>query len=63
MIEASENAFFGRFERRVALDRKVDADSIHAVLCNGLLTVSLPKSAKANEFAKRIEVTAGSRTH
>jgi HSP20 family protein len=55
--------FYGRFERRVALDREVDEESIHAVFRNGLLTVTLPKSAKATESAKRIEINAGGKTH
>jgi HSP20 family protein len=55
--------FYGRFERRVALDREVDEESIHAVFRNGLLTVTLPKSAKATETAKRIEIQVGGKTH
>jgi HSP20 family protein len=55
--------FYGRFERRVALDREVDEDSIHAIFRNGLLTVTLPKSAKATDAAKRIEIKAGGKTH
>jgi HSP20 family protein len=55
--------FYGRFERRVVLDREVDEESIHAVFRNGLLTVTLPKSAKATETAKRIEIQVGGKTH
>ena len=55
--------FYGRFERRVALDREVNEDAIHAAFRNGLLTVTLPKSAQASETAKRIEIQVGSKTH
>lgn len=55
--------FYGRFERRVSLDREVDEESIRAVFRNGLLTVTLPKSAKATETAKRIEINTGGTTH
>jgi HSP20 family protein len=55
--------FYGRFERRVALDREVNDEAIKAVFRNGLLTVTLPKSAKATESAKRIEIQTGGKTH
>ena len=55
--------FCGRFERRVELDREVNEEAIHAVFRNGLLTVTLPKSAKATQSAKRIEIHAGGKTH
>ena len=55
--------FYGRFERRVALDREVDEEAIDAVIRNGLLTVTIPKSAKASQQTKRIPIKTGSRTH
>lgn len=55
--------FYGHFERNVALDREVEEESICAVFRNGLLTVTLPKSANATESAKRIEINAGGTTH
>jgi HSP20 family protein len=55
--------FYGRFERRVALEREVNDEAIKAVFRNGLLTVTLPKSAKARESAKRIEIQTGGKTH
>ncbi|MDP9087423.1 MAG: Hsp20/alpha crystallin family protein [Pseudomonadota bacterium] len=55
--------FYGRFERRVALDREVNEEAIQAVFRNGLLTVTLPKSARATASAKRIEIQTGVKTH
>ena len=55
--------FYGRFERRVALDREVDEEAIKAVFRNGLLTVTIPKSAKAAEKMKRIPINIGGKTH
>ena len=59
----SENARYhrrerdaGRFSRIVALPGEVDADSVDAKLVNGLLTVSIAKSAAAK--AKQITVKA-----
>ena len=56
--------FYGRFERRVSLDREIDEEAISAVFRNGVLAVTLPKSAKAVEKSKRIPITSsGSKTH
>lgn len=55
--------FYGRFERRVALDREVDEGAIKAGVRNGLLTVTIPKSAKAAEKIKRIPINSGGKTH
>ncbi|MEX0644294.1 MAG: Hsp20/alpha crystallin family protein [Parvularculaceae bacterium] len=48
----------GEFERRVALPCEVDADRVDAALKDGVLTVRLPKSAKAKEQERKIEVRA-----
>ena len=48
--------FYGRFERRIALPAEVEADKVEASFKNGVLTVTLPKSAKAHEHVKRIPV-------
>jgi len=48
--------FYGRFERRIALPAEVEADKVEASFKNGVLTVTLPKSAKAQEHVKRIPV-------
>jgi HSP20 family protein len=37
----------GRFERKVGLPAKVDADKIHAAYADGILTVTLPKAEEA----------------
>lgn len=50
---------FGRFERAIALPEGVDQDKIAATFKQGVLHVSLPKSTKAKDAAKKIEVKAG----
>lgn len=52
--------YYGRFERRVALGREVDEDKVAATFKNGVLTVTMPKTEKAQASAKRIAIT-GSR--
>ena len=49
---------YGCFERSIPLPCEVDADHASAQFKNGLLTVRLPKTAKARERSKRIQVTA-----
>jgi len=41
--------YYGRFERSIALPFEVEEDKAEASFENGLLTVTLPKSAKAQE--------------
>jgi HSP20 family protein len=48
--------YYGRFERVVPLPFEVEEDKAEASFENGLLTVTLPKSAKAQEKAKRIAI-------
>jgi len=48
--------FYGRFERHIAVGFDVQEDKIDAAFKNGVLTVSLPKSAKAQSKVKRIAV-------
>ena len=50
--------FYGHFERRIALPAEIEADKVEASFKNGVLTVTLPKSAKAQERVKRIPVNA-----
>jgi HSP20 family protein len=50
---------YGRFERRVALPAEVDEDKVQASFKNGVLTVAMPKSAKAQERVKRIPLNKG----
>jgi HSP20 family protein len=54
----SERAY-GRFERVIPLDVDIDSDKAQATFRNGVLTVTLPKSAKAHEKDHRIEVKPG----
>jgi HSP20 family protein len=39
--------YYGRFERRIPLDVEIDVDKAKAVLRNGVLTITLPKTAQA----------------
>ncbi|CAN7525371.1 MULTISPECIES: Hsp20/alpha crystallin family protein [Aminobacter] len=48
--------YYGRFERRLALGREVDEDRVEAAFKNGVLTVTLPKTEKAQANAKRIAI-------
>jgi HSP20 family protein len=47
--------YYGRFERRIPIE-DVDETKIGASFKNGVLTVSMPKSAKAQEKVKRIAI-------
>jgi HSP20 family protein len=49
---------YGRFERRIALPHEVEQDKASATFRNGLLTITLPKSAAANENVRRIPINA-----
>src|SRR6266404_1709003 len=51
--------FYGRFERQITLDRDVDEGAVNATFKNGVLTVTVPKSARAVERSKRIPINAG----
>jgi HSP20 family protein len=51
--------FYGRFERQITLDRDVDETAVNATFKNGVLTVTVPKSARAVERSKRIPINAG----
>ncbi|HET8551509.1 MAG TPA: Hsp20/alpha crystallin family protein [Gammaproteobacteria bacterium] len=50
--------FYGRFERRISLPDEVEADKVEASFKNGVLTVKLPRSAKAQENVRRIPLQA-----
>jgi HSP20 family protein len=50
--------YYGRFERRIALGREVEEDNVAATFKNGVLTVTLPKTAKAQANAKRIAINS-----
>ena len=48
--------FYGRFERRIPLGVEVEEDGIDARFKNGVLTIVLPKSARAQSQVKRIPI-------
>jgi len=54
--------YYGRFERVIPLPFEVEEDKANASFANGVLTVTLPKSPKAQEKAKRIAIN-GSTKH
>lgn len=47
---------YGSFERRIGLAAEVEADKVDASFKNGVLTVTLPKSAKAQSQVRRIAI-------
>lgn len=47
---------YGRFERRIGLPRTVEADKANASFRNGVLTITLPKSAAAADNVRRIPI-------
>src|SRR3954454_5231676 len=47
---------YGRFERVIPLPFAVEEDKAEASFNNGVLTLTLPKSAKAEDRAKRIAI-------
>lgn len=52
--------FYGRFERQLSFDRDVDENRVSATFRNGVLTVTVPKSAQAVERSKRIPINVAS---
>lgn len=48
---------YGRFERHLALPAEVDEDGASATFRNGVLTVTLPKTERARQQAKRIPIS------
>ena len=47
---------YGRFERSIPFPTEIDPERVDAVFKNGVLTVTLPKNARAQEQTRRIEV-------
>ena len=50
--------YYGRFERRLALGREVEENKVAATFKNGVLTVTLPKTEKAQTNAKHIAINS-----
>jgi HSP20 family protein len=61
-IEDKERSFseraYGRFERRIPLGWEVDEDKVSASFKNGVLTVTMPKSAESSSHVKRIAINS-----
>ncbi|AEH87535.1 MULTISPECIES: Hsp20/alpha crystallin family protein [Mesorhizobium] len=55
--------FYGRFERRIPLGFEVAEDKVAADFRNGVLSVTLPKTEKAQSRTKRIPIGGGSTKH
>jgi HSP20 family protein len=51
--------FYGRFERQIALGPEVEQDKVAATFKNGVLTITLPKSERAQSKARRIAISTG----
>ena len=48
---------YGRFERHLALPAEVDDERANATFRNGVLTVTLPKTERARQQARRIPIS------
>jgi HSP20 family protein len=51
--------YYDRFERRIPLDCDIAEDQVAASFRNGILTVTLPKPAVAQERTRRIPINGG----
>jgi HSP20 family protein len=49
---------YGRFERVIPFNVEVDADKVQASFKAGVLTIELPKSAKAKDKSRHIDIKA-----
>lgn len=50
--------YYGEFERRIALPAEVDGDKVTASFHKGVLTVTLPKTAREMEDVKHIRISS-----
>ena len=55
--------FYGRFERRLPIGTEIEEDKVTAGFKNGVLTVTLPKSAKAQSRTRRIAINGQAKVH
>ena len=53
---------YGRFERRIALEGASEAN-VRAEFHNGVLTITVPKSAQSQQRVKRIPINQATITH
>jgi HSP20 family protein len=65
-VEDKQHAFseryYGHFERRIPLAWEVEEDKVEASFKNGVLTVTMPKSARAPANVKRIAINKSDET-
>ncbi|HID52797.1 MAG TPA: Hsp20/alpha crystallin family protein [Anaerolineae bacterium] len=47
---------FGQFARSIRLPLSVEADGVEAVMSNGILTITLPRSKEGQAHSKHIEI-------
>ncbi len=50
---------YGRFHREIPLTEEIDTDKVTAEFKKGVLTIKMPKTGKALENRKRIDIKAG----
>lgn len=50
---------YGRFERRIGLPSQIDEDKVEAAFRNGVLTVTVPRTAEATKGRKTFPINAG----
>jgi HSP20 family protein len=55
-ITRSHERFYGRFERQIPIGTEIEEDKVEASLKNGVLAVTMPKSAAAQAKVKRIAI-------
>ena len=48
--------FYGRFQRQIALSPEIEQDKVAASFKNGVLTITLPKTERAQSKARRIAI-------
>jgi HSP20 family protein len=50
--------FYGHFERRIPLGTEVDEDKVEARFKNGVLTITMPKTERAQSKTRRIAINS-----
>jgi HSP20 family protein len=53
---------YGRFQRVIPLAAEVDADKVQAKFDKGVLSIELPKNAKARDKTRRIQINSDKQT-